>query len=52
MCVNKIELNPLISFKNNFEVNSDEMNKMQGRSHRYCFIANSLSEEVEIKINT
>ena len=52
MCVNKIELNPLISFKNNFKVSSEEMNKMQNRSHRYCFIANSLSEEVEIKINT
>ena len=51
MSVNKIELNPLILFKNNFEVNSEEMNKIQDRSHRYCFIANALSDEVEIKIN-
>jgi len=51
MCVNKIELNPLIGFKNNFQVSSEEMNKMQDRSHRYCFIANSLSADVEIKIN-
>ena len=29
----------------------DEMEKMQDRSHRYCFIANSLSDEVKIKIN-
>jgi organic hydroperoxide reductase OsmC/OhrA len=27
------------------------MDKMQDRSHRYCFVANSLSDEVEIKIN-
>tara|TARA_Y100001970_G_scaffold177506_1_gene216305 strand:+ start:19332 stop:19781 length:450 start_codon:yes stop_codon:yes gene_type:complete len=51
MCVNKIELNPLIEFDNDFSVSKEEMDKMQDRSHRYCFIANSLSEEVEIKIN-
>ena len=50
-CVNKIELNPIIEFKNEFTVSRDEMEKMQDRSHRYCFIANSLSEEVKIKIN-
>ena len=51
MCVNKIELNPKITFKSNFSVSEEEMEKMQDRSHRYCFIANSLSEEVEIIIN-
>ena len=51
MCVNKIELNPNIIFEDNFAVSKDEMDKMQDRSHRYCFIANSLSEDVEIKIN-
>ena len=51
MSVNKIELNPKITFKGNFEVLHDEMLKMQDRSHRYCFIANSLSDEIEIKIN-
>jgi len=51
MCVNKIELNPVISFNNNFSVSIKEMDKMQDRSHRYCFVANSLSDEVEIKIN-
>tara|TARA_B100000700_G_scaffold272542_1_gene316212 strand:- start:220 stop:672 length:453 start_codon:yes stop_codon:yes gene_type:complete len=50
-CVNKIELNPQIIFKDNFEVSKDEMIKMQDRSHRYCFVANSLSDEVEVKIN-
>ena len=51
MCVNKIELNPIIKFDFDFSVSKDEMDKMQDRSHRYCFIANSLSEEVELKIN-
>ena len=51
MCVIKIELNPIIEFDNDFVVSKEEMDKMQDRSHRYCFIANSLSEEVEIKIN-
>ena len=51
MFVNKIELNPKIEFDNNFSVSKDEMDKMQDRSHRYCFVANSLSNEVEIKIN-
>jgi organic hydroperoxide reductase OsmC/OhrA len=51
MCVNKIELNPVIVFNNNFSVPKEEMYKIQDRSHRYCFVANSLSEEIEIKIN-
>jgi len=46
-----IELNPKITFKKNFSVLDKEMAKMQDRSHRYCFITNSLSEEVEIVIN-
>ena len=51
MCVNKIELNPQIIFDNDFSVSKEDMNKMQDRPHRYCFVANSLSEEVVIKIN-
>ena len=51
MFVNKIELNPVINFKDNFKVSKEEMIKMKDRSHRYCFIANSLSDEVEVKIN-
>ena len=51
MSVNKIELNPKITFEDNFLVSDEDMAKMQDRSHRYCFIANSLSEEVEVIIN-
>ena len=49
--VTKIELNPKIGFKNGFSVKSEEMKKVQDRAHRYCFIANSLSEEVKILVN-
>ena len=51
MYVNKIELNPQITFDNDFTISDDEMHKMKERSHKYCFIANSLSKDVEIKIN-
>ena len=51
MCVNIIELSPKDTFKNYFLVSNEEMIKMQNRVHRYCFIANSLSEEVKVKIN-
>ena len=51
MFVNKIQLNPEIIFSNDFQVSSEEMLKMKERSHKYCFIANSLSKDVEIEIN-
>ena len=51
MYVNKIELNPQIILDNDFTISDDEMHKMKERSHKYCFIANSLSKDVEIKIN-
>tara|TARA_B100000767_G_scaffold188792_1_gene176099 strand:+ start:822 stop:1271 length:450 start_codon:yes stop_codon:yes gene_type:complete len=51
MSVIKIELNPKVVFSNGFSVVNSEMNKIQNRAHRYCFIANSLSEEVKVSIN-
>ena len=51
MSVTKIELNPKITFKDSYKVSDSDMIKMQDRSHRYCFVANSLSEEVEFKVN-
>ena len=51
MSVVKIELNPKVSFLNSFSVSAEEMAEIQDRSHRYCFIANSLSEEVKVVIN-
>ena len=51
MAVTKIRLNPCVQFSDGFTVSDQEMNEMHDRSHRYCFIANSLSEEVEFEVN-
>jgi len=51
MSVNRIDLNPIVTFDAGFEVNKESLDKMQDRAHRYCFIANSLDENVEVNIN-
>ena len=51
MSVTKIELNPKIVFSDNFSIDSSKMKEVQDRAHRYCFIANSLSNEVIVTIN-
>ena len=51
MAVTKIRLNPFVQFSDGFIVGEQEMKEMHDRSHRYCFIANSLSEEVEFEVN-
>ena len=51
MSVTIIELNPKIKFSNNFSVDPQKMKEVQDRAHRYCFIANSLSDEVKVLIN-
>jgi organic hydroperoxide reductase OsmC/OhrA len=51
MCVNRIDLNPVVGFDDNFEVNEASLAKMHDRAHRYCFIANSLDKSVEVNIN-
>ncbi len=51
MCVNRIDLNPVVSFDDNFKVNETSLEKMHDRAHRYCFISNSLDESVEVNIN-
>jgi organic hydroperoxide reductase OsmC/OhrA len=51
MSVTKIELNPKVEFSNGFIVDNDEMDKVQDRAHRYCFIANALSDEVKVTIS-
>ena len=51
MSVTKLELSPKVIFSDKFSVEAIEMNKVQDRAHRYCFIANSLSDEVKVLIN-
>ncbi len=51
MSVVKLELKPKIKFSGEFSVDDSEIKKVQDRAHRYCFIANSLSDEVKVLIN-
>ncbi len=51
MSVTSIELNPKVKFSENFSIDQKKMKEIQDRAHRYCFIANSLSSEVKVKIN-
>ena len=51
MCISQIDLNPIVEFDAGFEITEDELAKMHGRAHRYCFVANSLAEHVQIIIN-
>ena len=51
MSVTEIELNPKVEFSNGFSVDGLKMREAQDRAHRYCFISNSLSNEVRVKIN-
>jgi organic hydroperoxide reductase OsmC/OhrA len=51
MSVVRIDLKPRVSFDPGFQVEPAELEKMQQRAHRYCFVANSLAPEVEINID-
>lgn len=48
MSVTKLRLNPKVDFSGDFAVDKSELHKMHERSHRYCFVANSISAEMVI----
>lgn len=50
MSVTRIDLHPVVCFDVGFSVNAEELETMQHRAHRYCFIANTLADSVEINI--
>lgn len=50
MAVTRVDLHPVVSFDTGFSVDEAELDKMQDRAHRYCFIANTLADNVEINI--
>ena len=50
MAVTKIVLHPVIQFEGDYNVCPKELEEMHDRSHRYCFIANSLSADVEFEV--
>lgn len=50
MSVTRVDLHAVVSFDGDFSVDAAELDEMQHRAHRFCFIANSLVESVEINI--
>ncbi|MFZ7090035.1 OsmC family protein [Primorskyibacter sp. 2E233] len=50
MSVTRIDLHPVVRFDAGFTPKPDELEEMQDRAHRYCFIANTLADSVEINI--
>ena len=50
MAVTKITLHPVVTFEGDFSIGDQEMKEMHDRSHRYCFVANSLSDEVGFEV--
>jgi organic hydroperoxide reductase OsmC/OhrA len=50
MSVARIDLHPVVRFDDGFEVDDTDLEKMHTRAHRYCFIANTLSDSVEVNV--
>jgi organic hydroperoxide reductase OsmC/OhrA len=50
MSVTRIDLHPVVRFDTGFNVDDGTLAQMQDRAHRYCFIANTLADSVEINI--
>lgn len=44
----RIDLHPVVRFDTGFSVRDERPAKMQDRAHRYCFVANTLADSVEI----
>ena len=50
MSVTRIDLHPVVRFDTGFAVDDAQLAQMQDRAHRYCFIAYTLADSVEINI--
>ena len=50
MSVTRIDLHPVVRFDTGFVVDDATLAEMQDRAHRYCFVANSLSDSVKVNI--
>jgi organic hydroperoxide reductase OsmC/OhrA len=51
MSVTRIDLHPVVRFDTGFQVEAKAMRQMHDRAHRYCFIANTLADSVEINVH-
>lgn len=50
MSVTRIDLHPVVRFDTGFQISEEQMAQMQDRAHRYCFIANTLADTVEVNV--
>jgi organic hydroperoxide reductase OsmC/OhrA len=50
MSVTRINLHPVVRFDTGFAVDEQALSQMQLRAHRYCFIANTLADSVQVNI--
>ena len=50
MSVTRVDLHPVVRFDTGFSVDPAKLEQMHDRAHRYCFIANTLADSVEIGI--
>ncbi len=50
MAVTRIDLHPVVRFDTGFALKDTKLDEMQHRAHRYCFIANTLADSVEVNI--
>ena len=50
MSITRFDLHPVVRFDTGFQVSDPEMDQMHDRAHRYCFVANTLSDSVEVNI--
>lgn len=50
MSVMRIDLHPVVRFDTGFVIDPAKLDDMQHRAHRYCFIANTLADSVEINV--
>ena len=51
MSVTRLDMHPVVRFATGFQINDAELAQMQDRAHRYCFIANTLADFVEINVH-
>jgi len=51
MSVTRLDMNPVVRFDTGFAIAAEKLDEMHHRAHRYCFIANTLADSVEIHIN-
>ncbi len=50
MSVTRIDLHPVVRFDTGFDLPEGDLDAMHDRAHRYCFIANTLADSVEINV--